>query len=198
MSPSYNPLVVGYLSRLCEENGLEILVDAFIELKDTTPFKSTKLRITGGKTGDDKQFIKKQVKKLEKKDYLKDVEFIDDFRPENLPEFFNGLTVLSVPVLKGEAFGLYQLESMASGIPVVQPSLGAFPEIVAITGGGLIYQANTPKALSTAFADLFTNTEKIKQMSVNGRQAVADKFNSYTLAEKMIKIYENARLKNGG
>lgn len=193
VSPSFNPPIIGYLSRLCEENGLEILVDAFIELKDTTTFKLTKLRITGGKTGDDKQFINKQVKKLEKKGYLKDVEFIDNFRSENLPEFFNGLTVLSVPVLKGEAFGLYQLESMASGIPVVQPSLGAFPEIVENTGGGMIYDPNTPKALSTAFADLFTNPEKIKQMSVNGRQAVTDKFNSHTLAETMIKVYENAR-----
>jgi len=193
-TPSLDPHVIGYLSRLCEENGLEILVDAFIELKDTAAFKSTKLRITGGKTGDDKQFIHKQVKKLERKGYLKDVEFIDDFRPESLAEFFKGLTVLSVPVLNGEAFGLYQLESMASGIPVVQPALGAFPEIADVTGGGLIYHPNTPNALSKAFADLFSNPEKLKQMSVNGRQTVADKFNSQVLGGKMLQVYENARL----
>jgi len=32
---------------------LEILVDAFIELKNNSSHKNTKLSLTGGKTGDD-------------------------------------------------------------------------------------------------------------------------------------------------
>jgi glycosyltransferase involved in cell wall biosynthesis len=194
-TPSIHPPVIGYLSRLCDENGLEVLVDAFIELKDTSTFKTAKLRITGGKTADDKPFINKQLKKLKKKEYLNDVEFIDDFRTEALSDFFRGLTVLSVPVLKGEAFGLYQLESLASGIPVVQPALGAFPEIAEVTGGGVIYHPNSPQALSAALESLFSTPEKITLMSEKGRQAVKDLFNSEALAGKMVQVYENAKAK---
>jgi glycosyltransferase involved in cell wall biosynthesis len=190
MTPSLDPPVIGYLSRLCEENGLGILVDAFIELKGNPAFRNAKLRLSGGMTGDDKVFVNKMVKKLEQNNFQGDVEFIDSFQIENLPSFFKGLSALSVPVLQGEAFGLYQLESLASGIPVVQPALGAFPEIAELTGGGVIYHPNTPTALAAALADLFANPNKLKQMSVDGRNAVVNHFDSKSLTENMIRVYD--------
>jgi glycosyltransferase involved in cell wall biosynthesis len=188
--PVLEPPVIGYLSRLCEENGLEILVDAFIELKDHSAFKSTKLRLSGGKTGDDNPFIRRQILKLKRKGYHHDVEWIEDFSPDGLPSFFKGLTVLSVPVLKGEAFGLYQIESLASGIPVVQPALGAFPEIVNATGGGLVYSPNTPKPLADALEGLFSRPEKLQQLSKNGRTAIMNAFNNVSITNRMINVYE--------
>jgi len=185
-----NP-VIGYLSRLCEENGLEILIDAFIELKKNSTHKNTKLRLTGGKTGDDRRFINKQIRKLKRAKFLADVEFIEDFTPAALENFFNGLTVVSVPVLKGEAFGLYQIESLASGIPVVQPALGAFPEIVNSSGGGVIYSPNTPTALAKALAELFSDPDKVNKLSIEGRKSVLDTFNIENLTNKMINVYES-------
>jgi hypothetical protein len=46
-------------------------------------------------------------------------------------DFLQGLTVFSVPALYGEAFGLYLIEALAAGVPVVQPRHAAFPELVA-------------------------------------------------------------------
>lgn len=189
-TPSLDPPVIGYLSRLCEENGLEVLVDAFIELKDKSTHKNARLRLSGGKTGDDKRFIDKQVKKLKKKGYFNDVEWQEDFGLNSRSAFFRGLTVLSVPVLKGEAFGLYQAESMASGIPVVQPALGAFPEIAEITGGGVIYQPNTPAALASALAAILSDPAKLQKMSEDGRKAVDTHYNAGLLAKKMVVVYE--------
>ena len=188
--PSVHPPYIGYLSRMCEENGFEIIIDAFIELKKKPGFKNTRLRLTGGMTGDDKRFFNKQVRKLKKEGFRNDVEIMDDFRTEALPVFMKGLSVLSVPVMKGEAFGLYQIESLASGIPVVQPSLGAFPEISGASRGGVIYQPNTSSALAAALADVISKPEQLLQMSINGRNEVVNKFDSKKLAEQMIGIYE--------
>lgn len=191
--PSQNSPVIGYLSRMNENNGFGLLVDAFIKLKEEKEFKNALLRCTGGKTGDDKSYINKQVNKLRKKNYLKDVEFIDDFRTEKLPDFFMGLSVISVPVLKGEAFGRYQLEALASGIPVVQPSLGGFPEIIKATDGGLIYEPNTSDALAEKLKSLLSDTDKLLELSKNGRKAVLDKFSSNKLTEKMLNIYRQLK-----
>jgi len=188
-SPSLEPPVIGYLNRMNKENGFEILIDAFIGLKDNSKFRNARLKITGGKSGDDKSFIKKQLKKLRQKDYLKDVEFVDDFRVESLSDFFSTLTVLSVPVLKGEAFGLYQLQALAAGVPLVQPALGAFPEIIKESGGGVVYEPNTSKALADKYVEVFSDPDKLHKMSSSGRKSVEDKFNMHTLIEKMINVY---------
>ncbi len=188
--PVQNPPVIGYLSRMNEENGFEVIVDAFIKLKKKDKFNNVLLKASGGKTADDDKLINKQLKKLKQNGFENDIEFIDDFRTEKLSDFFEKLTVLSVPVLRGEAFGMYQLESLASGIPIVQPALGAFPEIVANTKGGLIYEPNTPDALAEKLAEVITDSEKLKEMGKNGRKVVENKYNTDVVTKQMLNIYE--------
>ena len=62
--PETDHPVIGYLSRMNEENGFALLIDAFILLRKNKEFSNVKLRVSGGHTGDDKRFIKRQMKKL--------------------------------------------------------------------------------------------------------------------------------------
>lgn len=194
-SPNLDIPTIGYLSRMNAENGFEVLVDAFIKLKGNPKFSNARLKVTGGKTGDDDKFISRQVDKLKRKGFQNDIEFVEDFRTEVLGNFFEGVTVLSVPVLEGEAFGLYQLESLASGIPIVQPALGAFPEVVEATGGGVVYKPNSPEALADKFVEVLSNPDLVLQMSQNGRKAIEEKFNTSILVKRMIEIYELVKIK---
>ncbi len=111
-------------------------------------------------------------------------------KPPALQEFFKSITVLSVPVLKGEAFGLYQIEALASGVPLVQPQLGAFPEIIAATEGGVTYQPNTASALAEKLAEMLSNPSKLEVMSLTGRKSVEEKFDCGVLSQKMVEIYK--------
>jgi glycosyltransferase involved in cell wall biosynthesis len=188
--PSLDHPAIGYLSRICHENGFEILVDAFIRLKKDPLFKNLKLKVTGGMTGDDKPFFREQVRKLRDNNVFEDLEIFPDFSLAGLKEFFSSVTLLSVPVLKGEAFGLYQIEALASGIPLVQPDLGAFPEIMSASGGGVIYSPNTAGALAEKFREVLSDTEKLHEMSTAGRKAVEELFNCTKLTNDMIRIYE--------
>ena len=52
--------------------------------------------------------------------------------------------MLSVPATYDEPKGMFLLEAMASGVPVVQPRRGAFIEIVEKTGGGLLVEPDDP------------------------------------------------------
>ncbi len=188
--PAQNPSAIGFLSRLNKENGLEILVDAFIKLKKKPEFANHRLLLTGGKTTDDNSFINKQIRKLKKNKVLQYVDFINDFRTSELNVFFKKLSVLCVPVIKGEAFGLYLLEALASGIPVVQPNLAAFPEIIATSKAGVVFHPNTSDALAEKLAEVLSNTDGLNEMSLNGRIAVEEKFNLKKSTEKLVEIYQ--------
>jgi len=189
-SPATSPQSIGYLSRICHENGFEILADAFILLKSDPQFKTLKLKITGGMTGDDKPFLHYQMKKFGENNLLKDIEIQHEFTTDDLKNFFKSVSVLSVPVLKGEAFGLYQIEALASGVPLVQPDLGAFPEIIRASGGGVIYSPNTAEALAHKLKEVLSDPEKLMEMSIAGRSAVEEKFNCRKLTQNMIDIYQ--------
>jgi len=182
--------VIGFISRMCRENGLEVLVDAFILLKQMDDLKSTRLMITGGNTGDDDSYIRKIKDKIRTAGLGEEVVFHKDFENEGRHDFFSKVSVISVPVLEGEAFGLYLIEAMASGIPVVQPALGAFPEIINKSGGGIHYSPNDPATLAGSLAGLLRNPEKLGMLSKNGRMGIEKHFNIHIQAERMIQIYQ--------
>ncbi len=182
---------LGYVSRICYENGFHILVDAFILLKKDPQFASLKLKVTGGMTGDDKPFLREQLLKLKREKLQNDLEIFPDFTFEALKQYFKAVTLISVPVLHGEAFGLYQLEAIASGIPVVQPALGAFPEVVEASGGGVIYHPNTPEALAKAISGILLDPLLLNTLRMNGRKGVVEKFDSGKLIQKMLVVYKD-------
>lgn len=180
---------IGFISRMCHENGLDILTDAFILLKKYKEFEDVKLIVTGGKTGDDKGYLKDIKNKLKKNRLLADVEFHNEFEGEGRKKFFEKTAVVSVPVRNGEAFGIYIAESLASGIPVVQPALGAFPELISMTGGGIIYRQNTPETLMSALKQLLDHPDDLKQLSIDARRGAEKHLNINNLVVDLMEIY---------
>ena len=181
---------IGFISRMNHENGLDILVDAFIRLKKQPGFEDVQLVLTGGSTGDDAKFIRSIRKKLARAGLPGSVDFHEDFTGGGRMEFFRKVSVVSVPVRMGEAFGLYLVEAMASGVPVVQPALGAFPEIVGTTGGGIIYEVNTPENLALSLERILSDRELLRQKSLQARSGTEEHFNITRQSGKMIEAYK--------
>lgn len=184
------PPTIGFLSRMYEEHGFGLFIDAFILLKKDPQFSNVQLKLSGGYTADDRKYVNKQLKKLKKAGLRSDVEIIEDYQAENRYRFFKEVSILSVPVLKGEAFGTYQLESMLCGVPLVQPELGAFPEIIKQTAGYL-YSPNTAEALSGKWKEVLSNPEKILQTSEEGRAKVLEKFHIDEVSKQVLKVYKS-------
>lgn len=182
--------VIGYISKMNAAFGLDILVDAFILLKQDLYCTNVKLKITGGYSGDVKKFVKSLQQKLRDANLLDDVEFIKEFSSEMKYDFFNTISVLSVPAVRKEAFGMYLIEAFASGVPVVQPNLGAYTEIINTTNAGLLYEPNTAKNLCDALKKVLSDKVLYKTLRNNGLQAIKNHFDSKLQSEKLISIYE--------
>jgi glycosyltransferase involved in cell wall biosynthesis len=180
---------IGYLSRMCAEKGLDTLVDAFLKLKKNEKFGNAKLRIAGGKRSDDEAFLDKIRQKLRSHDIIDDVEFLPDFDRKARIAFLRSLSVLSVPEKQPVACGLYVLEALAAGVPVVEPASGVFPELLEITGGGLLFEPNNVEALADAIGSLLLDPAKARRLGEQGRAAVSEKFNIEQTAEQLVRIY---------
>ena len=59
-----------------------------------------------------------------------------------------GPKVFSVPSRYPEAFGLYVIEALAAGTPVVFPKVGHFRKLWKIPEWGIIYEENTHAAIA--------------------------------------------------
>ena len=182
---------IGYLSRLSEVLGLGILVDAFLLLKAEPDFTDLKLSLTGGDTSDDKAFIHMIKAKLTRAGVIEDVEFQDHFDKESRIQFLQSCTVLSVPMLKEEAFGVFLLEALAAGVPIIQPHQGAFPEIVQLTGGGLTYSPNTPEELANTLRAVLLDEAQLTTLAQTGHEKAHSYFSSEEMAKRMIEVYRD-------
>ena len=181
-----DPPVLGYFARMCPEKGLDALVDAFVRLKQTGPIPGLKLAIGGGCQPGDKAFVEKQKARLRAAGLLGEVTFRVNLDRDAKLVFYRGLTVLSVPAPYGEAFGLYVVEAMASGVPVVAPDDASFPEIVEGNGAGVICEKDNPQALADAIGQLLLDRERLAKCAAAGRQAAVQTFNIERMAESFV------------
>lgn len=181
---------IGFLSRTCPERGLERLVDAFILLKRDERLRPAKLRICGGKMSCDELFLERLQAKLTAAGVRADVDFLPAFDRGSRLEFLRSLSVLSVPEDKPVAYGLYLLEALAMGVPVVEPAIGCFPETLAMTGGGVLYEPNTAERLVEALTPLLLDPHAARRLGAEGRAGLARSFEIGRTAVQMIGVYE--------
>jgi glycosyltransferase involved in cell wall biosynthesis len=120
-----------------------------------------------------------------------DVEFHPNLDRAQKQEFLRSLTIFSTPALYGEAFGLYVIEALASGVPVVQPRHAAFPELIEATGGGLIAEPNA-ESLAEAIEHLLLHPAQARALGDAGRKAVSEKFSSERMARDVADVLGEA------
>ncbi|HOK24937.1 MAG TPA: glycosyltransferase family 4 protein [Bacteroidales bacterium] len=182
---------IGYLSRVNYNNGFDKLVDAFIKIKSETELKPLKMFVCGGFTGDDRPFLKEQLNKLHKYGFHDSVKICSDFHGEAKAEFLKSVDLISVPVRKPDAFGLYVIEANAAGVPVVLPWSGAFPEIIEITGGGVLYKPDTVDELTENIIYMLRNKNIMEEYGKTGMYNVGNKLTMEKMTEDMVNVYSS-------
>ncbi|MCX5771924.1 MAG: glycosyltransferase family 4 protein [Candidatus Hydrogenedentes bacterium] len=188
---SFDPPTIGFLSRINEAQGFNLVAEAFIDLKREPALKDLRLRASGGCTPADRPFFKDVMKRLRNHGLQDSVEIVPRFTKPERRQFLGSVSVLSTPVPGGEAFGAQLLEAMECGVPVVQPRAGSYPEIIEATGGGVLYDAGTPGALAGALRSLLVDPSRARGLGATGRAAVRERYNMSRTADAMIGLYES-------
>ena len=180
---------IGYYCRINSQNGIDKLVDAFIELKKGNQLPGLTLHISGGYTADNKPLIAEQIRKIKESGFKSFVKIYPEFLGESKKDFFSNIDVMSVPVRKHDGYGLYLLEANLHGVPVVQPSTGAFPEIVERTGGGITYSPDSISELATSLLKVLQDKELRIKLGNQGQENVLAKLSLEKMSEELSRVY---------
>jgi len=181
-----DPPVLGYFARMCREKGLDVLIEAYILLRQRSRWENLKLRVGGSCGPAEEPLVNALREELKANGVLGDVEFCPNLDRAGKEAFYRSLSVFSVPATYGEAFGLYVLEALASGVPVVQPNHAAFPELIEATGGGMLCKPGDPESLADAIEKLLSNPIISGNMAAAGRKTVLEKYSAAQMAQNLL------------
>jgi glycosyltransferase involved in cell wall biosynthesis len=181
---------IGFLSRMCPKRGLDTLVEAFILLKQAPELKSCQLQITGGRSRADEPFLRSIHRRLVQAGVAGDVIFIPEFLGERRQDWIRRLTVMCVPEKEEAAYGLFAMEALAMGVPVVLPEIGIFPELIALTGGGVLVKENSPQTFAAALKPLLLDPNAACKLGQQGRMGMKAHFNVEKTATDLIALLE--------
>ena len=180
-------LTVGYFARIAPEKGLGTLIDAFQLLRARWRGPELRLRVAGDVAPQDAAFARQVRQHVRASGLAHAVEFVECPDRADKIAFLLKLKVLSVPATYGESFGLYVLEALAAGTPVVQPDHAAFPEILHATGGGLLVKPDDPAALADGLEQVLTaDADTYAAWQTRGRRAVRERFSMQRMARDFL------------
>jgi glycosyltransferase involved in cell wall biosynthesis len=183
------PFRIGFLSRVTPAKGLDILVEAFILLEGQRPGRAT-LSVAGEVAGTHRGFLRRLRRRLALEGLADRFEYLGEVDLATKAAFLKSLSAFCLPSRYAERRAMACLEAMAAGLPVVVPALGLFPELIALTGGGVAVPAEHPSAVAAALAGLMDEPDGADRMGRAAAEGVARHFSAETMAEQTLTVYE--------
>ena len=96
-----------------------------------------------------------------------------------------------MPATYDEPKGFFLLEAMASGVPVVQPRRGSFPEIVETTGGGLLVKPDDAASLAAGLLEIYRDGKRRAELGRRGAEGVRAHFTVQRSADRLMAVYDS-------
>lgn len=181
---------IGYLARVAPEKGLHVLIDAFIALRQRPGHDNVRLKIAGWLGEHRRSYLDEQFQKLRQADLVGQCEYVGELDRRGKVEFLQQLDLFSVPTTYREPKGLFVLEALAAGVPVVQPDHGAFPEVLRQLGGGILVPPESPAALADALQQLIADPVRCRELGSIGRESVLTRANAQVMAKATLAYFE--------
>jgi glycosyltransferase involved in cell wall biosynthesis len=183
------PFTIGYLARVAPEKGLHVLADAYRRLRTRPGIGESRFVAAGYLAPEHRQYLEGITRDLNAWGIADQFEYRGELDRAQKIAYLHSLDVLSVPATYEEPKGIFLLEAMAAGIPVVQPRRGAFPEIVETAGGGLIVDADDPEALADRLLALWKDPGRAADLGKAGFEGVRRHYSVEKMAEAAERVY---------
>ena len=182
---------IGYFARVAPEKGLHVLADAYIRFRRLIGDSKARLEAAGYASPAHAAYLDEVKKKLRQAGLENEFKYHGVVDREGKLAFLKSLNLLSVPATYNEPKGMFLLEAMACGVPVVQPRRGAFVEIMEKTGGGVLVEPDDPNALARAFHHLYSDRSLAEDLGSKGFQNVRTHYSIEVSAGRLLEVFES-------
>jgi glycosyltransferase involved in cell wall biosynthesis len=182
---------IGYFARVAPEKGLHVLADAYIRLRRRTGRAPIRFEAAGHLASSNAAYLDDVRRTLDRAGLSGEFAYRGELdRPGKLA-FLRDLDVLSVPATYDEPKGMFVLEAMASGVPVVQPRRGGFTEIVERTGGGLLVSPDDAGALAEGVYALWSDRDHARVLGDRAYNGVRAHYTVAQSADRLLDVYRS-------
>jgi glycosyltransferase involved in cell wall biosynthesis len=193
------PFTIGYFARIAPEKGLHVLCDAYRLLRQnlwagsSTPAGRAgpcRLEVAGSLSPQHREYLARVERQMNEWGLGAEFRYHGAVDRDGKTAFLRSLDVLSVPATYEEPKGMFLLEAMANGVPVVQPRRGAFPEIIEKTGGGLLVDPDDPASLAEGLARLAREPALAADLARRGLAGVAEHYDVARMADRTLEVFQ--------
>ncbi len=174
-SPWQRPYFL-FVGRLEQIKGLDDVIPLFGQYEDAD------LLIAGD--GEYASHLKALGADLERVHFLGRVSF------EELRRYYEHTLALIVPSVCFETFGIILIEAFSFGTPVIARRLGPFPEIVAASGGGELFDDD--EGLLTAMRRIQSDPDHRRRLAHSGHQAFRERWVESVVVPQYLDIVRRA------
>ena len=186
------PFTIGYFARIAPEKGLDRLAEAYRILRKERDMPPARLEAAGWMGADQKPYLDGIVKQMREWGLADEFHYRGELSRLEKVRFLSQVDLFSMPAPYKEPKGLSVLEAMAAGVPVVQPSHGAFPEMLLRTGGGLLVAPDDAEALAEGLWQLWQDAGLRARLGHRGAGGVRQHYGIARSAERMEQVYREA------
>ena len=185
------PFAIGYFARVAPEKGLHVLAETYRHLRSSGALTNARLEVAGYLAPEHQKYLDNIVQQMKDANLAAEFTYRGKLDRQHKISFLQELDVLSVPATYNEPKGIFLLEAMACGVPLVQPRRGGFTEIVEKTGGGLLVEADNVESLAEGLMKLDQDRNLANELGDNGFRNVREFYSVGRMADSALDVYQS-------
>lgn len=180
---------IGYFSRICHDKGLHLLAEALEIAAREAPDCRFTLEAAGYLGPHDRRYLRDVEKRFRQGRLHGRFHYAGSPDRAGKIAFLRSVDVVCLPSVFPESKGIAALEAWANGKPVIAPDAGAFPELIADTGGGILFEPGHAGALARSILELEANRDRAAELGLCGMAAVRERYHDELMAERTAALY---------
>ena len=189
------PFTVGFFARIAPEKGLHVLANAYRRLRQDGRLPNARLEAAGYLAPEHETYLKDIEREMKQAGLGAEFNYRGVLDREQKIAFLQSLDVLSVPATYDEPKGMFLLEAMACGVPLVQPGRGAFIEIIEKTSSGLLVEPDDAESLAAGVLRIYEDPALREKLGRSGFEKVREHYSVARMADRALEAYASV-LKN--